>query len=98
MQANKVREEIDRSAYPVIVCGDFNDVPYSYSYLKIGKGLQNAFVQKGFGFGRTFSGISPTLRIDNIFTDKKNTVEQFIRVSKKLSDHFPVIADISITH
>jgi endonuclease/exonuclease/phosphatase family metal-dependent hydrolase len=95
-QSDKVREEIDKSPYPVIVCGDFNDVPNSYAYCKIGDGLQNAFVEKGIGFGRTFSGISPTLRIDNIFTDKRFTINQFIRVSKKLSDHFPVITDVSI--
>ncbi len=95
-QSNRVKEEIDKSPYPVIVCGDFNDVPNSYAYSKIGDGLHNAFVEKGIGFGRTYSGISPTLRIDNIFVDKKFTIDQFIRIPKKLSDHFPIIADIRI--
>lgn len=96
VQANKVKEKIEQSPYPVIVCGDFNDVPNSYAYAKIGKGLQNAFVEKGLGFGRTFSGISPTLRIDNIFLDKRFTADQFIRIDKKLSDHFPLITDVII--
>ena len=96
IQANRVKEEIDKSPYPVIVCGDLNDVPNSYAYCKIGDGLQNAFVEKGLGFGSTYSGISPTLRIDNIFVDKKFKIEQFTRIPKKLSDHFPIIADISI--
>lgn len=95
-QSNRVRQEIDKSPYPVIVCGDFNDVPNSYAYSTIGDGLQNAFVEKGFGFGRTFVGISPTLRIDNIFADKNFTIEQFSRISKKLSDHFPLVADVII--
>ncbi len=56
--------------------------------------VQAAFVEKGMGIGRTFSGISPTLRIDNIFTDKKFTIEQFTRVPKKLSDHYPIFADV----
>jgi len=94
VQANRVREEIDKSPYPVIICGDFNDVPNSYPYETIGKGLQDAFVKKGAGMGRTYSGISPTLRIDNIFVDKRYTVNQFTRIAKKLSDHFPIIADI----
>jgi endonuclease/exonuclease/phosphatase family metal-dependent hydrolase len=94
-QAIRVKAEIDKSPYPVIVCGDFNDVPNSYAYQTIGEGLQNAFVEKGAGLGRTFSGIAPTLRIDNIFVDKKYQVNQFKRVPKKLSDHFPIITDIS---
>lgn len=96
VQAHRVKEEIDKSPYPVIVCGDFNDVPNSYAYNTIGKNLQNAFVQKGAGIGRTFSGISPTLRIDNIFADKKFTVTQFTLINKRLSDHFPIIADVSL--
>jgi len=94
-QAQRLRAEIDKSPYPVIVCGDFNDVPNSYTYETIGKGLQDAFVKKGAGLGRTFSGISPTLRIDNIFVDKRYQVNQFTSVRKKLSDHFPIVADIS---
>ena len=95
-QADMVKIEIDKSPYPVIVCGDFNDVPNSYPYEKIGNGLQDAFVMKGSGIGRTFSGISPTLRIDNIFVDKRYSVHQFTRIEIKLSDHFPIIADISL--
>lgn len=94
MQSKYVREEIDKSPYPVIVCGDFNDVPNSYAYCKIGDGLTDAFAAKGLGFGRTFSGISPTLRIDNIFADKKFRIAQFTRVARRLSDHFPIIADV----
>jgi endonuclease/exonuclease/phosphatase family metal-dependent hydrolase len=93
-QSNVIRKEIDVSPYPVIVCGDFNDVPNSYAYSTIGKGLKNTFAEKGFGIGRTFSSISPTLRIDNIFVDKRFTVEQYTCINKKLSDHFPVITDI----
>lgn len=94
LQADHIKAEIDRSPYPVIVCGDLNDVPNSYAYQTIGDNLQNAFEEKGAGLGRTFTGISPTLRIDNIFLSKAFTVNQYSRVQKKLSDHFPVMADI----
>lgn len=93
-QANFIKDELDHSPYPVIVCGDFNDVPVSYAYETIGKGLQNAFVVKGSGISRTFSSISPTLRIDNIFTDKKFKITGFTRIKKSYSDHFPIIADV----
>lgn len=96
VQAERIRKEINKSPYPVIVAGDFNDVPNSYAYHTIGKDLDDAFVEKGSGLGRTFSGISPVLRIDNIFTGKKLDVLQFNLVKKKLSDHFPVIADVAM--
>ena len=94
IQANFIKDEVNHSPYPVILCGDFNDVPNSYAYETIGRGLQNAFVEKGSGIARTFSNISPTLRIDNIFADKSFSVSQFTRVKKLLSDHFPIIADL----
>lgn len=93
-QADRIRAEIDKSPYPVIVCGDFNDVPNSYAYCTIGNGLKNAFVEKGTGLGRTFTGISPTLRIDNIFVSQRFEVQQYVRVRKKLSDHFPILTDV----
>jgi endonuclease/exonuclease/phosphatase family metal-dependent hydrolase len=93
-QSDVIKKEINESPYPVIICGDFNDVPNSYAYCTIGKGLKNAFAEKGTGIGRTFSGISPTLRIDNIFVDNHFSVDQYTCINKKLSDHFPVISDI----
>ena len=96
IQSDRIRAEIDKSPYPVIVCGDFNDVPNSYAYKTIGGNMRNAFAEKGNGLGRTFSGISPTLRIDNIFADKKIDILQYNRVKIKLSDHFPVIADLQL--
>lgn len=96
VQAERIHEEIGKSPYPVIVCGDFNDVPNSYACQTIGANLKNAFVEKGSGIGRTFSGISPTLRIDNIFTDKKIKTLQFTKINRRLSDHFPIIADIEL--
>lgn len=94
VQADRIRAEIDKSPYPVIVTGDFNDVPNSYAYHTIGGNMSDAFVEKGSGLGRTFSGISPVLRIDNIFVDRKMKVLQFNLLKKKLSDHFPIMADV----
>ena len=94
VQAERIRKEMDKSPYPVILCGDFNDVPNSYAYHTIGSGKKNAFVEKGAGLGRTFTGIAPTLRIDNIFLDGQFEVDQYLRVKKRLSDHFPIMADI----
>lgn len=97
VQADRIKAEIYKSPYPVIVTGDFNDVPNSYAYNTIGGKMNNAFVEKGTGLGRTFSGISPVLRIDNIFVDKRMDVLQFKMLKKKLSDHFPIIADVEMS-
>lgn len=95
-QAFYLKDEMNHSPYPIILCGDFNDVPVSYAYEIIGDGLQNAFVKKGSGISRTYNSISPTLRIDNIFVSNDFTVNQFDRISVDLSDHFPIVSDISI--
>ena len=58
--------------------------------------LQDAFLKKGFGIGRTFTGLSPTLRIDYIFTDHHFRIEQFTRLVKNLSDHYMIVADIGL--
>jgi endonuclease/exonuclease/phosphatase family metal-dependent hydrolase len=94
IQADAIHAEIEKSIYPVIVCGDFNDVPNSYAYSTIGDNLQNAFTKKGSGVSRTFTGISPTLRIDNIFADKQFDIVQYTRVKDKISDHYPLISDM----
>ena len=96
IQADRIRAEINKSPYPVIVTGDFNDVPNSYAYHTIGGTMKNAFAEKGTGLGRTFSGISPVLRIDNIFVAETMQVQQFLLIKKKLSDHFPIIADVQM--
>lgn len=94
IQADEIQAEIEKSEYPVVVCGDFNDVPNSYAYSTIGKDLQNAFAQKGSGVSRTFTGISPTLRIDNIFADKQFEILQYSRIKEKISDHYPIVSDM----
>ncbi len=91
-----VADEIRQSPYPVMVCGDFNDTPNSYAYFKIRDGLQDAFHSKGFGIGATYAGISPTLRIDYIFLDRRFRVNYFDRIRKELSDDYPILANVSL--
>jgi endonuclease/exonuclease/phosphatase family metal-dependent hydrolase len=65
-QAEILREHIAASPHPVIVCGDFNDTPLSYSYRLMSKGLKDSFMEKGWGLGTTYAGALPALRIDYI--------------------------------
>ena len=66
VQTELVADNISKSPYPVIVCGDFNDPPASYSYHTISKNLGDAFVESGNGFGRSYVGLFPSFRIDYI--------------------------------
>ncbi len=95
-QADVVRKISDDSPFPKIVCGDFNDVPNSNTYYKIRGEMQDAFLERGIGIGRTYSGLSPTLRIDYIFTDKLFSVKQFHRVVNNYSDHYMLLTDLQL--
>jgi endonuclease/exonuclease/phosphatase family metal-dependent hydrolase len=95
-QAREVRALLDKCPYPGIICGDFNDVPNSYTYFTIRREWQDAFLQKGFGIGRTYVYISPTLRIDYILADRKFSVLQCRKFPLPWSDHNPVVADLRL--
>lgn len=91
LQAQVVKNYIDRSPYPVIVVGDFNDTPVSYSYRKIRKGLNDSFVKSGYGAGFTYRGNYPPNRIDYILYDNKLISTKFEILRVKYSDHFPIL-------
>ena len=94
VQANMVRDEIDKSPHPSIICGDFNDVPNSYTYFHIKGERQDAFLQKGFAIGRSFIALAPTLRIDYILPTRQFTVKQFDMIDEGLSDHIMLVTDV----
>lgn len=96
IQADIIRKVLDDSPHPVLFCADLNDVPNSYTYFTVRDDMQDAFLKKGFGIGRTFSTISPTLRIDYIFADRDYRVRQFNRIIRNYSDHYMLVADLSL--
>lgn len=90
VQIEAVTAEIRKSPYPVVLCGDFNDVPNSYAYQSVAQYLNDAYADKGWGMGRTFRKIAPTLRIDYIFSDKRLQAEQVRIEQLSFSDHYPL--------
>ncbi len=96
IQANIVKKEINESPYPFLISGDFNDVPNSYTYFTIKENLKDAFLEKGFGIGRTYSALSPTLRIDYILASNSFSVKQFKRLVRDYSDHYLLVADFDL--
>jgi endonuclease/exonuclease/phosphatase family metal-dependent hydrolase len=91
-QASAVKDEINKCPYPLIVAGDFNDTPVSYSYRKIRKGLKDSFVSSGYGAGFTYKGNYPPNRIDYILYDDVLECRQFDIIKVRYSDHYPIIA------
>jgi endonuclease/exonuclease/phosphatase family metal-dependent hydrolase len=92
IQAQVVKENINRSPFPVIVLGDFNDTPVSYTYTKIRKGLNDSFVNSGYGAGFTYIGNYPRNRIDYILYNDALINSYFEIIKVKYSDHYPIIA------
>jgi endonuclease/exonuclease/phosphatase family metal-dependent hydrolase len=92
LQARALKAQITLSPYPVIVAGDFNDTPVSYSYSKIRKGLNDSFVKSGYGAGFTYKGNYPSNRIDFILYDNSLESRYFEILKVKFSDHYPVVA------
>ncbi len=98
-QADQVAASIKESPYPVIVAGDFNDVPASYAYSKIRGSMKDAFVERGTGLGWTFNESIFRFRIDHIFFDPVFELINFKLDNKVFhSDHFPLIATFNFNN
>ena len=81
---------------PYVIAGDFNDTPASYAVWKMTDSLNNAFIKKGQGFGKTYNGKFPNFQIDYIATTKDIEVVNYQIIEAKLSDHFPVRSDLRL--
>ena len=89
-QVELLHAHILQSPYPVILCGDFNDTPSSYTYSIIAKRLKDSFRESGAGLGKTYAGAFPSFRIDYIFHDEQLKSSGYRTHHEKLSDHYPV--------
>ncbi|MBE0637694.1 MAG: endonuclease/exonuclease/phosphatase family protein [Bacteroidales bacterium] len=92
-QARIAKEHIAQSPYPVIVSGDFNDTPVSYVYHQISSGLNDAFIESGTGFGSTYAGNIPFIRIDYILHSDQLRAQGYQTHKVSFSDHYPISCD-----
>jgi endonuclease/exonuclease/phosphatase family metal-dependent hydrolase len=93
-QAEYLSGYIKKCPYPIIVCGDFNDTPVSYSYHVMKGDLKDAFREAGHGFGKTYNGLAPSFRIDYVLFSKHMGASFFETIQVDYSDHFPVFTCI----
>lgn len=80
---------------PVIVCGDFNDIPHSYVHHTIGSGLTDCYQKTAAGPGYSFARYGMRVRIDNVMCTQDIEPYGFrVDYSISASDHFPIVGQL----
>ncbi len=91
-QVQKILSHIHSTDHPVILAGDLNDTPFSYTYQKFKSQLTDQFRTSGLGIGTTYAGELPGLKIDYIFADNHFESQSHRILKTKISDHFPLLS------
>lgn len=89
-EADSIAAAVDRSPYKTILCGDFNDIPFSYTYRTLRGERVDVFREVGSGYSSTFLGFNNLLRIDFILTDPRIELIDYREDTLLLSDHKPL--------
>lgn len=95
-QADKIARHIEQSPFAVVVAGDFNDTPISYSYHKIRGELNDAFIESGSGISNTYIGKFPSFRIDYILHSDRLISSDYEVKHVKYSDHYPLFCNFGL--
>ena len=92
-QAEAVHAYIERHRqYPMIVCGDFNDTPISYSRHTIAQGLTDCFAARGNGLGLSYNQKGFFFRIDHFLcSDAFEPIRCEVDSKIDSSDHYPML-------
>jgi len=93
-QADTIARVIHSSPHDVVVCGDFNDTPVSYTYRRIRGPLADSFVDKGTGRTNTYRGFFNLFRIDYILHSRNYRTLLYAEPPTQWSDHNPVVTTI----
>ncbi|MCQ2197434.1 MAG: endonuclease/exonuclease/phosphatase family protein [Bacteroidaceae bacterium] len=93
-QAITVHNELEQSTHPTLLCGDFNDVPYSFTYHTLLGDMKDGFREAGHGFAATYRGAKGLFRIDYIFHGKGMKSLDYFTRDQDYSDHKPVYSRI----
>ena len=96
MEAIAIREHLSACKHPAIIAGDGNDPPISHTYKVLKDGLQDSFVEKGFGISTTYESQLPMLRIDYLLGTNSLTFKDHFTHHISYSDHYPVSAGICL--
>lgn len=97
-QIDAVRRYVEaHRQYPIILCGDFNDNPLSYSRHQISQVLHDCYVETGKGLGVSYNQNGFFFRIDHIFCSEDIKPYQ-CKIDNKIdaSDHYPIVCWLKI--
>lgn len=97
-QVQKLKDYMDECPFPIILTGDFNDTPGTYTYKKLSKGMEDSFVVNGSGLGATYNGNYPSFRIDYILYSSCLKSYGYQRHKVEYSDHFPISTYFDISN
>lgn len=93
-----LREAIDRVKGPLLMCGDFNDVPESYVYrLLRGTDVKDAYVDTSFGPMVTYNRHAFWFHLDQIFYRGDLKPLWVKKGHIRSSDHYPLLAEFEFT-
>jgi endonuclease/exonuclease/phosphatase family metal-dependent hydrolase len=95
-QVDLVKESMIACDFPKIICGDFNDIPVSYTYRQLSAGMKDAFGEAGRGLETTYKGSMPSFRIDYILFDNPMRAISYNSISEVPSDHKLIVAELQI--
>lgn len=83
------------SSVPLVLAGDFNDIPSSWLYRHISEVMTDCFKEKGNGLSITYNGGFPQFRIDMVFHSKELQTLRYRRIRTDISDHYPVMVTLN---
>lgn len=95
-QAITIANEKRESEKPVILCGDFNDVPYSFVYNTVLGDMVDGFKECGAGWMYTYRSKHKPVRIDYIFHDESLKGISYYKTEMTYSDHYPIFMKIAL--
>ncbi len=86
-QVEAVMDAVQSSPHPVVLCGDFNDTPTSWSLAHCRAGLKDSHDVRWFSMDGTWQGAVPGVRIDHILMGEEWTGKSYATGGDGLSDH-----------
>ena len=95
-QVGIVKQSVLDCDFPKVICGDFNDIPVSYSYRQLSAGMRDAFVEAGRGLETTYKGSMPSFRIDYLLFDNPMRAVSYKSIKEVPSDHKLLVTELQV--